>query len=191
MDISSAKQIFRATILTPFLMWINALRLTCFRELHSELSCDVLCGGYLDISYCSVYLRKSKDTPLHTGLTTKTTSHGGTPWLIQGLTTCSCASLGPLLHSVFMLLLGQILQPAFNSFLYSYVTENPKVRDCRADLESPQWHSKAGLSAGHDMMGRRDSNGVPWLTGPAKCLSFWIWHCFASRGNSNKLVGVL
>lgn len=104
--ISNTKQIFKATIFTPFLMWINALRLTCFIKFNSELSCDVLCGGYSDISHCSPYITKSKDTSLRTGLTTKDMSHGGTPWLVQGLMTCGCASLGLMLLSVFMLLLG-------------------------------------------------------------------------------------
>lgn len=158
-------------------MWINALRLTCFIKLNSEFSCDVLCGDYSNISHCSMRLTKSKGTSLNTGDTTKTVSHGGTTWPVQGLTResccppCLCCSLGRFynLHSV----------PCSTATLLKIPKFGP--------IELA-WSHHSGAAEHNRAM---DSNGVSWSTGPEKCVSIWIWHCFVSRDNSNKLAGVI
>lgn len=146
-------------------------------KLNSEFTCDVLWGDYLNILSCSMHLTKNKGTSLHTGDTTKTVSHGGTTWPVQGLTWESCCppylcfSLGRFynLHSV----------PCSTATLLKI----PKFGHIELT-----WSHRSGAAKHNRAM---DSNRVSWLTGPEKCVSIWISHCFASRDNSNKLVGVI
>lgn len=157
-------------------MWINALRLTCF--INSIL--NLVVTYYVEITWTSRVAVCTSQKPkvlLCILVTPPKLSHGGTTWPVQGLTWESCCppylcfSLGRFynLHSV----------PCSTATLLKI----PKFGHIELT-----WSHRSGAAKHNRAM---DSSRVSWLTGPEKCVSIWIWHCFASRDNSNKLVGVI